>query len=98
MERIIRMAERARYDGRRGSSTRSTKAPRWYMPVVSRVLRKVSQPCSMLLGAGNGLFALVDIPVRTRICWIILGLLTTLLLLLSAVSNAVAYTAQQGQN
>jgi hypothetical protein len=40
MERIVGMAERARYDGRRGSSTRSTKAPRWYMPAASRVVDK----------------------------------------------------------
>ena len=38
MECITRMAERARYDGRRGSSTRSTKAHRWYAPAVSRVV------------------------------------------------------------
>jgi hypothetical protein len=30
----------------------------------SLVSSKVSQSCSMFLGAGNGLFAIVDIPVR----------------------------------
>jgi hypothetical protein len=64
----------------------------------SLVSSKASQSCSMLLGAGNGLFAIVDIPVRTRICSMTLDLLTMLLLLLSAVSNPVAYTAQQGQD
>ena len=52
----------------------------------------------MLLGAGTGLFAIVDIPVRAQICAMILDLLTMLLLLLSAASNPVAHTAQQGQN
>ena len=67
MERINRMAQRARYDGRRGSPTRSTNARRWYMPAVSHVVEKVSQTCSILLGAGTGLFAIVDIPVRAQI-------------------------------
>ena len=52
----------------------------------------------MLPGAGTGLFAIVDIPVRARICSIILDLLTMLFLLPSAVSNPVADIAQQGQN
>lgn len=65
----------------------------------SFVSLKVSQACSVLLGAGTGLVAIVDIPVRARICSIILDLLTTaLFLLLSAVSDPVAYIAQQGQN
>ncbi len=92
------MAERERYGDRQGSSTRSTKARRWYVPTVSRVSEpsKVSQTCSMPPGAGFGLFAIVDIPVCARVCSIILDPLTTLLP--SAVSDPAAYTAQQDQN
>jgi hypothetical protein len=98
------MAERARYDGQRGSSARSTQARRWYMSATSRVVKSLTQPRSMLLGAGTGLFAIADIPVRPRISSMILNLVLTMLftvcclLLLSTVSNPVAYTAQQGQN
>jgi hypothetical protein len=61
------------------------------------VSSKVSQSFSMLLGAGSGLFAIVDIPVRARIYLMILDQLTNAVAV-SAVSNPVAYTAQQGQN